>query len=76
MKKYIYASEIKEGMKIYVQGYLMEVKEVMKVTYQEGGTGTYFKGYCVNKEDDIYNTGYNGGNYGSIDSHKWTIETE
>lgn len=79
MKKQIFASEIKEGMKIYVEGHLMEVKEVFHITYgkgkmNEGETGTHFKAWCISKYDDIYNTIYNGSSYGSIDSHKWTIE--
>lgn len=75
--KVIKASDIKDGMKIYVQGNLMIVSEVNKVVYPDGsGTGTYFKGHVVNEDSHIKNTIYDGGGYGSIDSCEWTIEVE
>lgn len=80
MRKVIFASEIQEGMKIWVHGYLMEARDITHLTYIRGlhigKTGTYFKGHCVNKNDDIYHTCYNGGTYGSIDTYEWTIEVD
>jgi len=72
MRKTILAGDIKEGMKVWVQGNLMEVKNVRKII-TDGVAGTYFNGY-VDKESNLYKTGYNGAVYGSIDIYIREIE--
>jgi hypothetical protein len=60
------ATEIVDGDLVYEQGHLMKAKNIEHYI-DNGRIVARFEGYCVNKDDDIYNTGYNGGRYGGND---------
>ncbi len=68
------ATEIVEGDLVYVQGHLMTAKNVRHYFDDETGrTVARFEGHCVNRDDDIYNTGYNGGTYGGNDLATYAV---
>lgn len=83
MQKTIPHGELENGMKVWINGYLFEVCNVRKIEdrgqmhpREEVKTIVRFEGRCVDPAADIYNTQYNGGTYGAIESHPATIEID
>jgi len=69
--------ELKNGDKIFLQGYLFEVTNIrLADTYNiDNPKVVRFEGRCTSDErnDSIRNTGYNGGTYGAYPWVKCTI---
>ena len=74
--KYTTYGKLRNGSKIYIQGYLFKVTNLRR-TKTPKGTVIRFKGVCTADErnDSIRGTMYNGGTYGAYDWVRATIQT-
>ena len=75
MRKSIRYGEIKDGITLCVYGYLLTAKNV-KRTNEDGQEVTRFSGVCTadSCNDEIRNTGYDGGALGAYSDVFCTVE--
>lgn len=56
--------ELKNGDKVILEGTVFEVAYLRRFDLSPGRTAVRFAGFVVDKNDALYNTGFNGGTYG------------
>lgn len=84
MRETITHGELKNGMKVWVQGHLFTVENIRVIPAAQfkpmhGGHDNNenvirFTGRIEDEKEELYKTGYNGATYGAVASEPCTIE--